>query len=128
MYHIEKKTKHTVLCHCMSNQITLAAPRLGAEEGIRKASALLTSVRWTSFHSPELLSVRQAWSDMDHNSWLEQQKAAPTLDLVTALRRAHDETQAPVLWPTPQEAQEELHGTKKRCGDSRDQRGYRRGD
>ena len=79
-------------------------------------------------HPPELLSVRQAWSDIDHSSWLGQQKAAPTLDLVTALRRAHDETQVPVLWPTSQEAQEELRRTKKRRGDSRDPRGYRRGD
>ena len=31
---------------------------------VRKASALLTSVRRSSFQSPELLSVRQAWSDM----------------------------------------------------------------
>ena len=83
---------------------------------VDKASALLTSVRRTSFHSPELLSVRQAWSDMDHSSWLGQQKATPTLDLVTALRRAHDETQAPELWPTPQEAQEELRRTKSGAG------------
>ena len=64
---------------------------------VGKASALLTSVRRTSFHSPELLSVRQAWSDMDHGSWLGQQEAAPTLALVAALRRAHDEVEAPVL-------------------------------
>ena len=31
---------------------------------IETASALLTSVRLSSFQSPELLSVRQAWSDM----------------------------------------------------------------
>ena len=36
---------------------------------VRKASALLTSVRRSSFQSPELLPVRQAWSDMDHSSW-----------------------------------------------------------
>ena len=30
----EKTTKHTVLYHCVSRQITLAAPRLGAEEGV----------------------------------------------------------------------------------------------
>ena len=57
-------------------------------------------------HLPELLSVRQAWSKMDHSSWQGQQRAAPTLDLVTALRMAHDEAQASVLWPTPQEEQE----------------------
>ena len=70
-------------------------------EVIETASALLTSVRLSSFKSPELLSVRQAWSDMDHSSWRGQQKAGPTLALVAALRRAHDETEAPVLWPTP---------------------------
>ena len=68
---------------------------------VRKASALLTSVRRSSFQSPELLSVRQAWSNMDHSPWQGQQRAAPTLDLVTALRMAHDEGQAPVLWQTP---------------------------
>ena len=72
--------------------------------------------------------MRQAWSDMDHSSWRGQQKAGPTLALVTALRRAHDATDTPVLWPTPQEAREELHRTKKRRGDSRDERDYRRGD
>ena len=95
---------------------------------VDKAPALLTSVRRTSFHSPELLSMRQAWSDMDHSSWIGKQKAAPTLDLVTALRRAHDETQASVLCPTPQEAQEELRRTKKRRSDSRDRSGHRCGD
>ena len=64
---------------------------------IETASALLTSVRLSSFQSPELLSVRQAWSDMDHSSWRGKQKAGPTLALVTALRRAHDATEAPVL-------------------------------
>ena len=34
VHHKEKKTKHTVLCHRVSCQITLAAPLLGAEEGI----------------------------------------------------------------------------------------------
>ena len=34
VHHKEKKTEHTVLCHCVSSQITLAAPRLGAEEGV----------------------------------------------------------------------------------------------
>ena len=71
---------------------------------VRKASALLTSVRRSSFQSPELLSVRQAWSDMDHSSWRGQQEAGPTLALVTALRRTHDATETLVLWPTPQEA------------------------
>ena len=35
---------------------------------VAKASALLTSVRRSSFRSPELLSVRQALADMDHSS------------------------------------------------------------
>ena len=34
VHHKGKKTKHTVLCYCVSGQITLAAPRLGAEEGV----------------------------------------------------------------------------------------------
>ena len=34
VHHKENKTKHTVLCHRMRSQITLAAPRLGAEEGV----------------------------------------------------------------------------------------------
>ena len=95
---------------------------------VETASALLTSVRRLPFHSPELLSVRQAWSDMDHSSWRGQQEAGPTLALVTALRRAHDATETPVLWPTPQEALEELRRTKKRRGDSRGAWDYRRGD
>ena len=95
---------------------------------VDKASALLTSFRRSSYQYPELLSVRQAWSDIDHISWRGQTKAGPTLVLATALRRAHDETQAPVLWPTAQEAQERLRRTKTWRGDSRDQRGYRRGD
>ena len=33
-----KKTKHTVLCHCVSSQITLAAPRLEAEEGVGRTT------------------------------------------------------------------------------------------
>ena len=97
-------------------------------EVIQTASALLTSVRLSSFKSPELLSVRQAWSDMDHSTWRGQQEAGPTLALVTALRRAHDATETPVLWPTPQDALEELRRTKRRRGDSRDERDYRRGD
>ena len=38
---------------------------------------------------------------MDHSSWHGQLRAAPTLDLVTALRLAHDDGQAPMLRPTP---------------------------
>ena len=30
----EKETEHTVLRHSVSRQISLAAPRLGAEEGV----------------------------------------------------------------------------------------------
>ena len=38
VHHKEKKTKHTVLCHCVSSLITLAAPRLGAEEGVGRTT------------------------------------------------------------------------------------------
>ena len=34
VHHKENKKKHTVLCHCVSNQITLAAPWFGAEDGV----------------------------------------------------------------------------------------------
>ena len=34
VHHKGKKTNHTVLCYCGSSQITLSAPRLGAEEGV----------------------------------------------------------------------------------------------
>ena len=37
---------------------------------------------------------------MDHSSWQGQLTAAPTLGLVTALRLAQDEAQAPMLRPT----------------------------
>ena len=37
-HHNEKKTKHSVLCHYVSSQITLAAPRLGAEEGVGRTT------------------------------------------------------------------------------------------
>ena len=70
---------------------------------VAMAPGLLTSVRRTSLHPPEPLSVRQAWSKMDHCSCQGQLRAAPTLDLVTALRLDHNVAQAPVLWPTPQE-------------------------
>ena len=43
------------------------APTLGAAL-VAKASVLLTSVRRTSFNPPKLLSVRRAWSEMDHSS------------------------------------------------------------
>ena len=61
------------------------------------AAQLPTSVRHTSLQAPELQSVRQAWSAMDHSSWRGQQNAGPTLALVTALRRAHDAAEVPVL-------------------------------
>ena len=38
VHHKGNKTKHTVLCHCVRSQITLAAPRLGAEEGVGKTT------------------------------------------------------------------------------------------
>ena len=58
---------------------------------VGKASDVLTSVKRTSLHTPELLSVRQAWSTMTNSSWQGQLRAAPTLDLVAALRMAHVE-------------------------------------
>ena len=58
---------------------------------VAKASVLLASVRRTSLHPPELLSVRQAWSTMDNSSWQGQLRAAPTLDLVASLRMAPNE-------------------------------------
>ena len=38
VHHVENKSKHTVLCHCVSSEITLAAPRLGAEEGVGRTT------------------------------------------------------------------------------------------
>ena len=38
VHHKEKKTKHAVLCYWVISQITLAAPRLGAEEGVGKTT------------------------------------------------------------------------------------------
>ena len=88
----------------MEGGVTLMAslPRMEFSVKLRtavvaKASALLTSVRRTSLNEPELLSVRQAWSKMDHSSWQGQLRVTPTLDLVTALRLAHDDAHAPVL-------------------------------
>ena len=34
----KRRRKHTVLCHCVSSQITLAAPRLGDEEGVGRTT------------------------------------------------------------------------------------------
>ena len=48
-----------------------------------RTPALRMSVKRTSMHPPELLSVRQAWSKMGHSLWQGQLRAAPTLDLVT---------------------------------------------
>ena len=36
---------------------------------MESVAQLITSIRQTSFESPELLSVRQAWSAIDHSSW-----------------------------------------------------------
>ena len=38
VHHKGKKTKHTVLCYCVSSQLTLAAPRLGAEEDVGRTT------------------------------------------------------------------------------------------
>ena len=37
-HHKGKKTKRTVLCYCASSHITLAAPWLGAEEGVGRTT------------------------------------------------------------------------------------------
>ena len=58
---------------------------------VAKASALRTFVRRASFSPPELQSIRRAWFEMGHSSWQGQLRAAPTADLVTALRVAEDE-------------------------------------
>ena len=60
------------------------AAELGAAV-VAKASALLVSVRKTSLHPPEILSVQRAWSTMDHTSWKGQMRATPTLAFVKAL-------------------------------------------
>ena len=38
VHHEGKKTKHAVLCYGVSSQLTLAAPRLGAEEGVGRTT------------------------------------------------------------------------------------------
>ena len=38
VHHKGEKAKHTALCYCVSSQITLAAPRLGAEEGVGRTT------------------------------------------------------------------------------------------
>ena len=38
VHHKGKKTKHTVLCYCVSSQIILAASRVGAEEGVGRTT------------------------------------------------------------------------------------------
>ena len=38
VHHKDKRTKHTVLCHCVCSQITLAAPRLGADGGVGRTT------------------------------------------------------------------------------------------
>ena len=86
------------------------ASKLGAAV-VAKAPVLLTSVRRTLF-SRKLQSIRRAWSGMGPCSWQGQLRAGPAPDLVTALRVAHDEAQDTVLWPTPQEEQEELCRTQ----------------
>ena len=67
-----------------------------------KASALLQSVKRTSFQTAELLYVAMAWSDMDNGSYQGKTRAprpspVPTLVLVSALLVAHEATMDPVL-------------------------------
>ena len=38
VHHKETKTKYAVLCRCVSSQISLAAPRLTAEEGVGRTT------------------------------------------------------------------------------------------
>ena len=59
---------------------------------------------------------------MDNGSYTGQ-----TLDVVFALREAHNSVSHTVLWPTPQEDQHERRRAKKRRGDSRDRADKHRG-
>ena len=68
---------------------------------VETAFTFLASVRKVSMHGADDLSVERAWSAMDNSSYQGQERAAPTLALVNALRLAHDEIEDPVLWPTP---------------------------
>ena len=90
--------------------------KLGAAVVV-KASALLASVRQTSLHMPELLSVGRAWSTMDDSYCKGQLRAAPTLDLVITVRLAHDDALDTVVWPTLEEEQEKHRRSKNRRGD-----------
>ena len=51
---------------------------------------------------------------MDHSSWQGQVRASLTLDLVTALRLAHDEAQTPVLWPS--HTRHRRNSAERKCG------------
>ena len=51
VHHKESKRKHTVLCHCVSSQITLAAPRLVAEEGVGRTTKE-TNTKNLQSHAP----------------------------------------------------------------------------
>ena len=93
---------------------------------VTTASALLKLVRQKSMRQAESLSVGIAWSGMDHSTWQGQKTAIPTLTLVKALPRAHDDAQGTnVLWSSPEDAQLELRRQKNERRD----RGkiYRRG-
>ena len=63
---------------------------------VEKASALFQSVRRTTFQTADLLSVDGAWTSMDNGSYTGR-----TLDVVFALREAHNSVLHTVLWPTP---------------------------
>ena len=45
VHHKGKKTKHTVLCYCVSSQLTLAAARVGAEEGVGRTTKTKTNTK-----------------------------------------------------------------------------------
>ena len=38
VHHKEKVTKHTVMCHSVNSLITLATPRLAAEQGVGRTT------------------------------------------------------------------------------------------
>ena len=87
---------------------------LGCREGLHPLGVCQEGV--AAWDGPPLSG--EGWIDMDQG----QQRAAPTLSLVFALRKAHDSVSHNVLWPTPEEEQEERRRVKKQRGDSRDYR------
>ena len=79
----------SVVCRASSPREELSCEL--ADSVVAKASALLASVRKASLHPSELLSVDRAWSEMDHNTYQGQKRAAPTFVSVKGRRMAHDD-------------------------------------